>query len=143
MAREKSAGIILYRTESGKRHYLLLHYPHGHWDFPKGHIELGESEKNAALRETKEETRIGQIDLDPGFKEEIKYIFARGSEKILKIVVFFLGETTREDVFLSEEHINYKWLPYEFAYKMTTFENAKEILEKAEEYLKNRSSQSQ
>lgn len=143
MAREKSAGIILYRIEGGKRHYLLLHYPHGHWDFPKGHIEQGENEKTAALRETKEETHIRQINLNPNFKEEIKYIFSRESKKILKTVVFFLGTTTQGDVLLSEEHINYKWLTYEFAYKMTTFANAKGILQKAEEYLEARSSQSQ
>jgi len=135
MAREKSAGIILYRIEGGKRHYLLLHYPHGHWDFPKGHVEARETDKIAALRETKEETRIGQITLDPTFKEEIKYIFGREGQKILKTVVFFLGETAQGDVLLSEEHINYKWLPYEFAYKMITFANAKELLEKAEKYL--------
>ncbi|MEW6722749.1 MAG: NUDIX domain-containing protein, partial [Candidatus Micrarchaeota archaeon] len=50
---EKSCGIILFR-EGEKRLYLLLHYEEGHWDFPKGHVEAGESEHEAASREAVE-----------------------------------------------------------------------------------------
>ncbi len=54
-----------------------------------------------------------------------------------KEVVFFLMETRTTDVKLSYEHIGFDWLPYEQAMKKLTFKNARDILQKAHEYLKN------
>ena len=51
MAYENSAGVILIKGDK----YLILHYEEGHWDFPKGNIEEGESEEEAALRELEED----------------------------------------------------------------------------------------
>ena len=36
MGTEKSAGIVLFRSDSNKNEFLLLNYPQGHWDFIKG-----------------------------------------------------------------------------------------------------------
>jgi len=38
---------------------------------------------------------------------------------------------------VSFEHIGFKWLPYEEAIEKLTFKNAKDILKKANDYLKN------
>ena len=48
MPAEHSAGAILYRVESRKRLYLILHYEEGHWGYPKGHIEKGETLESIA-----------------------------------------------------------------------------------------------
>ena len=59
MAFEKSAGAVLLRRKAGQIEYFLLNYPSkkgGHWDFPKGHIEKGETEIETVRREVKEET---------------------------------------------------------------------------------------
>ena len=39
MGTEKSAGIVLFKNDSGKNEFLLLNYPQGHWDFVKGKVE--------------------------------------------------------------------------------------------------------
>jgi len=40
---ERSAGAVVFHIDgSGKREYLLLHYPSGHWDFPKGMLQGGD-----------------------------------------------------------------------------------------------------
>jgi len=116
-----------------------LHYQKGHWGFSKGHIEFEETDEDAALREVREETSIYNIDLDPNFQEEIKYIFHRDGTKTLKTVTFFLGETNQEDITISKEHRAFKWLPFNMAYKMLTFESTKELLDKAEDYLNSSS----
>lgn len=146
MPKEKSAGAVIFREEGGIRYYLLLHYQSGHWDFPKGHIEEGEKEKATVKREVEEETGIKDIKIIPGFKEWIKYLFRanynfKKEDKdkapwVFKIVVFSLAKTTTKEVRISDEHIGYKWLDYNSALKRLTHKNAKNILEKADKFLK-------
>ncbi|CAF4275179.1 unnamed protein product, partial [Adineta steineri] len=42
------------------------------YDLPKGHMEIGETERETALRELQEETGIqsSAIDIDPDFRFE-------------------------------------------------------------------------
>lgn len=133
---EKSCGIVVFREEEGKRLFLLLHYPNGHWDLAKGHVEEGENELETAHRELSEETGIKNIDFIEGYREQISYIYRNHKGKISnKEVIFFLASTTESDVKLSHEHHNSIWLPYEEAVEKLTFENAKELLRKAKKFL--------
>jgi len=135
MPQEFSAGVVVFRKEDSRRIYLLLHYEEGHWDFPKGHIEKGESEEQAARRECVEETGIKELALVPNFLEKIEYFYKRDGKTFHKQVVFLLAETETPDVKISWEHVGFEWLPYEKALERLTFKNAKEVLEKAEAFL--------
>jgi len=136
---EKSCGIITYRILDGNREYLLLHYPGGHWDFPKGHVEkIDAGEHETARRELKEETGISQINFDEGYRNSMYYEFNRGArERVKKVVVYFLACTEESEVALSFEHQNFVWLPYDEALARLTYENAKDLLRKAQNYLTN------
>ncbi len=143
MPTERSAGAIIFRKEKGKIFYLLLHYPGAshransdYWDFPKGHLEKGETLEDAAKREIEEETGLKKIKFVDGFKETIKYFFKWQGKNVLKFVTFFLAETKEKKVTISFEHIGYQWLPFEEAMKKLTFQNSREILKKANEFLK-------
>jgi 8-oxo-dGTP pyrophosphatase MutT (NUDIX family) len=129
---EHSAGVVLYRQMKEGREYLLLHYPGGHFDFAKGHIEGEESEQEAAYRELKEETGIENIVWIDGYKEKIEYIYRRFGEMSLKDVVFFLARTEQKKVIISHEHQGSVWLPYKEALQKLTFQSAKDLLSKAE-----------
>lgn len=137
---EKSCGIILYRMKGVNRDYLLLHYPGGHWDFAKGHVEsFDTSEEDTARRELKEETGLTDIEIKPLYREVMYYEFRRGkSELVKKSVIYFLAEAKQEDVKISFEHKGYVWLPYQKAMKQVTYDNARTLLEKAEKLLQNR-----
>lgn len=128
---ERSAGIILYREDSGKMMFLLLHYPSGHWDFIKGRIEKNESPRQAALREAMEETGITKIEFVDGFEEKIQYTYQYGGKAVKKEVVFFLAKTDTKDVKISHEHLDYIWLGFEEALQKTTYQNAKNLLMKS------------
>ena len=134
---EKSCGIIVYRREADGLQFLLLHYPGGHWDFPKGHVEkIDANEEATARRELQEETGIVQVEFNPGYKESMYYEFNRGyKDRVKKVVVYFLAETKEEAVAISFEHQNFIWLPYEEALSRLTYENAKELIRKAQPYL--------
>ena len=102
-----SAGIVLFYMHENERRYLLLAYPHGHWDLPKGKIESGESKEQAALRELKEETGLYATIID-GFIQEITYLFYEGDERIKKTVSFFVGQSDSDTIILSHEHIRFE-----------------------------------
>jgi len=137
MREQKSAGIVLFRNASNKNEFLLLNYPQGHWDFVKGKVELGEIPHETALRETKEETGISDIEFIDGFEESVEYDFRFKNEDIHKKVIFFLAKTNEKKISLSHEHNDFVWLEYDNALKKTTFRNAKNVLSKANEFLLN------
>lgn len=132
---EKSCGIVLFREKNGENHYLLLHYPGGHWDFPKGHVEEGEKERETAARELLEETGIADPEFLQNFREHISYKYYKESKLSHKQVIFFLAKTEFKEIQLSHEHHDFIWLPYEEAYNKLTFENAKNLLKKAKSFL--------
>jgi bis(5'-nucleosidyl)-tetraphosphatase len=135
MEREKSSGVIIFRRFGDKIKYLLLHYESGHWEFAKGHVEEGEKERETAVRETKEETGLEDLAFIPSFKESVRYFYKRDGSTIMKDVVFFLAESREGEVKLSFEHKGFKWLGIEEALAQLTFDNSREILRKAEDFL--------
>ena len=80
---ETSCGGVLVNFSS----ILLLQYPQGHWDFPKGHVEDGDSNyKSTAARELSEETGISDIDFVEEFKYRTEYNFQHKGKRIYKQV---------------------------------------------------------
>jgi bis(5'-nucleosidyl)-tetraphosphatase len=136
MLREKSCGAVVFLKKQSTITYLLLQYEAGHWDFVKGNVEPNESEKETVTRELGEETSIADAVFIENFKEKIEYYYRRNGETVHKEVIFYLMETPTEKVTLSFEHIGYAWLDYNHALEKLTFKNAKDVLQKANDFLK-------
>jgi len=132
---EKSAGAVVFRREDNKIKYLLIQYTWGHWEFPRGLIEKGETLEETARREIKEEAGVEDIKFIPGFKEWFKFFFRLKGKNVMKIATFLLAETKTKEVRLSFEHKDYAWLEYDEALEKLTFKNSKEILKKANNFL--------
>jgi 8-oxo-dGTP pyrophosphatase MutT (NUDIX family) len=138
--RERSAGVVLFRKprdSEPSEQYLLLDYGK-HWDFPKGHVELGEDDLAAALRELKEETGIATASIVPGFAREIRYFFRnRRKELIDKAVVFFLAHDDGDgEPVLSSEHVGSEFLSFPDAVRRLTYPTARQVLREADDFLK-------
>ena len=79
---EKSAGCIVYTQEKKKQLYLLLykkasdHYKES-WGFPKGWVEKGEEDRETAIRETKEESGLTDVQILPGFVKKIHFFYKK------------------------------------------------------------------
>jgi bis(5'-nucleosidyl)-tetraphosphatase len=139
MLLERSAGAVVFSIKySGNVFFLLLRYSAGHWDFPKGNIEDGEDEVQAACREIREETGIENVIFLDGFNKKVEYNYRRHRNVIHKEVVFFLAKTDSQRVILSNEHIAYSWTDFDSALAKLTYMTAKDILVKAQDYLKSR-----
>ena len=145
-----SAGVIVFRDEESSRSYLLLRSALTRrpvWEFPKGALEDGESEMQAAERELWEETGLGPGDytLVDGFQEEERYYFTRGSgaemRLIRKRVDYFLAEWQKGDVQVSREASRFEWVSAEEAMKMLRFPEKRRVLSRAEEWLAQRETQ--
>lgn len=137
MKTQVSAGIIAFRDNNGMREYLLLHYPHGHWDLPKGKQERDESLQQTTQRELHEETGLTAQLID-GFEERLKYTFRHAGQLIKKTVVYFVGRASQGKVLLSDEHIGFEWLAYQQALERLTFENSKRVFAAADTFLEHK-----
>jgi 8-oxo-dGTP pyrophosphatase MutT (NUDIX family) len=133
---ERSAGFLIFHRRPsvappGDLRFLLLDYGR-HWDFAKGHVDPGETDLEAAVRELREETGIREFRAIPDFQQEIVYFFRNSRYGLIrKTVVFFLAEVPRTEVILSEEHVAYDFLSFEPAVKRATFAAGKELLRAA------------
>lgn len=135
--KERSAGAVVYRTTAEGPEYLLLRYGGGNWGFPKGHVEAGESDVQAAQREVMEETGIPieAQNMMPGFEDDTDYRFRRGHVLVEKDVHFYLIQTSAQEVRLSHEHSGYAWLPYSQALARVSFEGPRRILQAAHAFV--------
>ena len=127
MKREKSCGVLVLRQQEDELYVVLLrHRFGGHWSFPKGHVEAGESERQTALREVREETGLTGIKLMDGFRESVEYSPKPG---VKKQVVYFLGEATTDRVVKQEEEISrIIWTDIRRAWRIVAFENDKNLI---------------
>lgn len=143
--KEISAGAIVFRIDERSRapRYLLLHYESGHWDFVKGHIEGKETEEETLRREAKEEAGLADLKLIRGFREKISYFYMKEGKTVAKDVIFLLAETavSEKDIKISFEHTGYLWLSFEDAVKKVTYDNSRNVLKKANEFLAKDSKQ--
>ena len=132
---EKSAGAVVYTVSDDKIKYLLIKSQNGDIGFPKGHIEQGENEEAAALREIYEETSI-KAELTGDFKTKIEYTMPNGKSKaVMYFTAVYANQTPKHnDGF---EYNEYMLLEYDAALNSLTFENSKEILTKVNEFINN------
>lgn len=130
---EKSCGaVVVYRSDQGIRVLLVKNHNGKYWSFPKGHIEKGESEKQTAIREIKEETGLN-VFLYDDFRQISDYC---PFGKIKKRVIFFLAETKNDIVKKQEDEIDsYFWASFPQAFKMCTYDNDLRVLTKAQRTL--------
>ena len=130
---EKSAGAVVYTVLDDKIKYLLIKSQNGDIGFPKGHVEQGENEEAAALREIYEETSI-KAELTGDFKAKIEYTMPNGKSKtVIYFTAVYANQTPKHND--GYEHNEYMLLEYDAALNSLTFENTKEILTKANEFI--------
>ena len=137
-------------SDAGWEVLVTQHSKHKGWDFPKGHIEIGESSEIAALREVLEETGVKAEIIDK--VGETRYFYweegpssasfsakatdnkkaSAGKEKVLKTVVFYLMKYLSDGKATTAFEVSgMVWLPIDEVEEKLTFKDTKELWKKA------------
>ena len=118
--RRLSAGVVVVReTDDGAR--LLLLRAYRNWDFPKGQVEPGEDALAAAIRETREETGVDDLEFAWGHDYSETAPYARD-----KVARYYVARTRAERIILPvdptlgrPEHHEYRWVDLTEAFELT------------------------
>lgn len=133
MRKEKSCGALVVRRGKDESEILLIKHNGGHWAFPKGHVEAGETEEQTALREVQEETGL-VVKLDARYREMVTFSPA---PRTMKDVIYFAATVVSgtETPQLSEVS-DVRWVPFSKAERYITFENDRNLFHKMKSFVR-------
>ena len=121
-----AGGGIVWRHDQGAGlEIVLVHRPaYDDWSFPKGKLNSGESEAQAALREVKEETGLGcRLGLEIGTTSY------RDPKQRPKTVRYWEMTPTEGTLGPANEIDDVRWVPLEEARMLLTYEHDRRLLE--------------
>jgi ADP-ribose pyrophosphatase YjhB (NUDIX family) len=131
VVREPTAGGIIYRRAGAKKgiEILLIQDSRGRWTIPKGHIEEGETPRQAAEREIQEETGLKEMKvLD--WLGKINFRYRRANSLVLMTTEIFLVEALgKTDVIKPEKWMTgLSWMPASEALDKIEYEDIGKLI---------------
>ena len=133
--------VVYSKNPKGIEYLLLKRKKHWlGWEFTKGKIEKFETQKKAALRETREETGLKILKIKK-FQVNGIYRYKKQLKDRPGIVGqtyhLFATEVKKGKVSLDKkEHSGHKWVSYEKAMKMLTWQDQRRCLKIVNDWLK-------
>lgn len=132
VVREPTAGGVVYRQslkKEGKVEILLIQDSKGRWTIPKGHIEEGETARQTAEREIREETGLQRMKVGP-WLGKINFRYRRGSSLVLMTTEIFLVKAEGNSEKLKKEQWmnNLAWLPANDALEKIEYEDIGKLI---------------
>ena len=125
---EPTVGGLIFNPE-GKLFLMRSHKWHDSYTVPGGHIELGETMKDALIREVKVETNLDIYDIKLITHQE--FIFDDEFWKKRHFIFFdFAAKTDSDDVILNYEAQYHVWVSLEEAFKLNLDKYTKHAIEK-------------
>ena len=133
---ERSAGGVVVRPLGGSWHVLLIKDPYGKWSLPKGHMEGGESMREAAAREVEEETGIRPDLVGPKI-DTVDWTFMHGDDRVHKYCTFFLMRSRAGDAAPQHEEgiSDCAWLPLPDAAARIVYDDTRAVVLRATEMI--------
>ncbi len=126
MKKEISSGCIIFDPINYDKVIVVYEKKAQFWGFPKGHLEEGETELDAALREVKEEIGLDVEILDSNYRYPINYYIKELD--VDKTSVFYLAIPKESIPLINQEKEieNSKWVGLVEAYETVTFQDIKD-----------------
>lgn len=118
--------VVIIRTRTSRGRHV--------WTFPKGRLEAGETEADAALREVREETGYACRLMRP--LGVTTYWFRAGETQVRKTVRWFLLEAAEKVGWHNRDEVEeVRWVPIRQAYEKLTHKGDRKLLAGVEEQL--------
>lgn len=132
VVREPTAGGIVFRhnpKDRKKVEILLIQDAKNRWTIPKGHIEEGESARQAAEREIREETGLKSVQV-LNWLGKINFQYRRASSLVLMTTEIFLVRASgNTDALKPEDWMNgIKWFSSSEALDKIEYEDIEKII---------------
>jgi len=129
--REPTAGGVIFRRNPKNKEVeiLLIQDAKDRWTIPKGHIEEGETAKQTAEREIKEETGLKSLNII-SWLGKINFQYRRQQSLVLMTTEIFLTHATgNTDALQPEDWMNgIKWFPTNEALDKIEYEDIGKII---------------
>jgi 8-oxo-dGTP diphosphatase len=120
-----AGGLVRRRGANGVAEILIVHRPaYGDWSFPKGKLEPGEQEEDAAVREVEEETGL-RCRLERELATT-RYRDARGRPKTVR---YWLMAPVDGTLAAANEVDEARFVALAVADEMLTYERDRELLD--------------
>lgn len=126
-----AAGAVIWRRRGKTAEFLLLRSAKGHWDFPKGRAEPGETIAETRRREIREESGLTRFEVDPLFDVRLRYVVREGGRPRRKVVHYALARWRSGRVRLSREHTAARWVALREGRALLGFPAARRLLDSA------------
>jgi len=129
---QAAGGVVMHDNQM-----LLLDRPAlGEVRLPKGHVEPGESPREAALRETREEAGYADLDVVADLGTQMSHFFnSRKDCEVTREEIYFLMRLQSEAQAARDEHddaqFHVMWVSLEDAPARLTFETEREFARRA------------
>lgn len=129
IVREPTAGGVIYRLKNGEVEILLIQDAKNRWTIPKGHIELGETAKQTAVREIGEEAGLHDVKV-LGWLGKINFRYRRLNKLVLMTtqvyLVHALGDTN--DIQKEDWMNGIRWFKFAEALEVIEYEDISKLM---------------
>lgn len=124
-----SGGIVWRRNSVGESEILLIQDAKNRWTIPKGHVEEGETPKDTAEREIREETGLQKMTVQ-NWLGKVHFRYRRNRTLVLMTMHIFLVEGAGDtDRLHPEDWLNdIKWIPASEAIGMIAYEDIGKLM---------------
>jgi 8-oxo-dGTP diphosphatase len=120
-----AGGVVCRVAGNGAREILVVHRPaYDDWSFPKGKLEPGESEEDAAVREVEEET-----GLRCRLERELATTHYRDGRGRPKTARYWLMTEVAGSLTAANEVDEVRFVPLAEAAELLTYDRDRELLE--------------
>lgn len=120
----RAAGGVLWRRNDGATEVVIVHRPrYDDWTFPKGKVDRGESDEDAAWREVLEET--GYVAEMGEELPSVTYVDDRGRSKIVR---YWVMTVSSGEFVVNDEVDILEWVTVRDAHRRLTYDHDGSVL---------------
>lgn len=130
-------GIVPVYKEGERYKFLIVRSRAGHWGFPKGHKENGETDIHAAVRELEEETGVTSIEVHENMFFLETHVSVEGALTVPKTTKYYLGKVGDPRIKINDkdEIEECRFEHFDEALALLTHEDSRKMLLDIKRYL--------